>query len=234
MQTRSSCSSPNNLHATAQSWQWTLHLQPNYYEVEDCNHPDFDFWNIQLGSSAQYSVNLEISFCGSIDQNDFEQNRKLTGISKPLIFSGLKPYLMIPLPYCFSVDLMHLLCLNIGDLLVSLWRGSFKCDTLTDDKSTWGTICPELDKSANPQPPTYSHGTSGGYLLLRPRDRNAIKTNTEAQADAIEGAVNMERIRRWGCVQLPNGQIARSVHSESKRSGNRCISRNSVKVSETS
>jgi hypothetical protein len=31
---------------------------------------------------------------------------------------------------------MHLFGLNIGDLLISVWRGTFKCES-TDDKVTW-------------------------------------------------------------------------------------------------
>ena len=43
---------------------------------------------------------------------------------------------MLHVPLCFSVDLMHLLFLNIGNLLLPLWRGTIRCDP-TDDKSTW-------------------------------------------------------------------------------------------------
>ena len=40
------------------------------------------------------------------------------------------------MPKCFTVDLMHLLFLNLGDLLISLWRGQLWCDP-TDSKENW-------------------------------------------------------------------------------------------------
>ena len=73
---------------------------------------------------------------GSRDQTNYEKNRKLTGLSKPSILCGFHPSLTLPVPLCFMVDLMHLLFLNIGDLLLPLWRGTMRCD-VTIDKSTW-------------------------------------------------------------------------------------------------
>ena len=44
----------------------------------------------------------------------------------------------IPMPLCHSVDLMHL-AINIGELQVPLWRGTFKCEQ-SDDKLTWDWV----------------------------------------------------------------------------------------------
>jgi hypothetical protein len=68
---------------------------------------------------------------------DYDQYRKATGISKPSIFTGLKNPLGIP--GCFPLDMMHLICLNIPDLLLSLWQGILKCDN-KDNISTWDWV----------------------------------------------------------------------------------------------
>jgi hypothetical protein len=123
-------------HKPSSGHYFAAHLKPNDYTVEDCNHPDFDFrqFDHQL-SPETYNRNLA-SVVNSLDQNDYEQNRKNTGISKPSILNGLLPSHMLRLPLCFTVDLMHLVCLNLCDLLISLWRGTIKCES-TDDKRTW-------------------------------------------------------------------------------------------------
>lgn len=114
---------------------FAVHLKPNNYTVHDCNHPDIDIRNLGTLSSADYQCNLS-KVVSSTDQNDFERNRKETGISKPSILSGLVDNLMFPLPHCFTLDLMHLLFINLGELLIPLWRGTLRCDP-TDDQSSW-------------------------------------------------------------------------------------------------
>ncbi|CDO77612.1 hypothetical protein BN946_scf184946.g4 [Trametes cinnabarina] len=52
----------------------------------------------------------------------YQQNRLETGIAKPSIFAGLPR--VLPLPACFGVDLMHLITLNLTDLVISLLRGT--------------------------------------------------------------------------------------------------------------
>jgi hypothetical protein len=39
-------------------------------------------------------------------------------------------------PKCFGSDIMHLLSLNLPDLLIPLWRGTFECNS-DDDKASW-------------------------------------------------------------------------------------------------
>jgi len=123
---------PNSGHYFA------AHLQPNNYDIQDCNHADINIRNLSIPSPEIYTANLQL-VVASQDQNDYERNRKATGISKPSLLSGLVPALMLPIPLCFSVDLMHLLFINIPDLLVSLWQGKFKCED-TDDKATWDWV----------------------------------------------------------------------------------------------
>ena len=43
---------------------------------------------------------------------------------------------MIPVPCCFPLDLMHLVFINLGELLIPLWRGTIKCDA-TDSPTSW-------------------------------------------------------------------------------------------------
>lgn len=117
---------------------YAVHLRPNGVNADDCNHADFNFRNpfgIQRESTQIYQEKVAI-IISSRDQTEYERNRKLTGISKPSIINGLNPQFTLPVPQCFTVDLMHLLCINLGELLISLWRGGLKCET-SDDKLTW-------------------------------------------------------------------------------------------------
>jgi len=43
---------------------------------------------------------------------------------------------MVPVPHCFLLDLMHLIFINLGELLIPLWRGTMKCD-ITNSPSSW-------------------------------------------------------------------------------------------------
>ena len=52
-----------------------------------------------------------------------------TGIVKPGIFLGLQENHILNIPRCFGYDIMHLVSLNLPDLLISLWHG-----TITGDK----------------------------------------------------------------------------------------------------
>ncbi|EDR01213.1 uncharacterized protein LACBIDRAFT_312311 [Laccaria bicolor S238N-H82] len=72
----------------------------------------------------------------SQDQPAYERNRKATGLSKPSIVDGL--LYSIPMPLCYSVDLMHL-AINIGELQIPLWQGTLKCEQ-SDDKLTWDWV----------------------------------------------------------------------------------------------
>ena len=114
---------------------YAVHLRPNNYSVEDCNHPDVNICNLGALSFDSYQQQLA-KVTASTDQADYERNRKQTGISKPSILSGLVDSLMFPLPQCFALDLMHLLFLNLGELLIPLWRGTINCAP-TDDQTTW-------------------------------------------------------------------------------------------------
>jgi hypothetical protein len=389
---------------------FAVHLKPNNYTIDDCNHPDIDIRNLGTLSSVNYQQDLS-KVISSKDQTEYERNRKETGISKPSILSGLVEELMLPLPRCFSLDLMHLLLINLGELMIPLWRGIMKCDP-TDNRTSWEwatltgdvwqahgqlvadattffpssfhrpprnpaekissgykateyyhylfglgpgffravlphkywknhcklvrgvriltqrsisgaqlqeghprlvqfveefenlyyqrrvdrihfcrpcihtllhayeevmrvgpgaystqftmertigdlgqeirqpsnpfanlaqralrrsqvnalkNIYPELDPTAVPHLPNFSKDLGQGYVLLRPRDRNAAKIHGPA-GDTLSRSVSTSRIRRWGRLRLPNGQIVRSLWCESKRARTKVRVTRNVKV----
>lgn len=123
-------------HKPSSGHYCAAHLCPNNYTIGDCRHPDYNFRSQPQGLSPEsYSAKVS-KVVDSLDQVEYERNRKSTGISKPSILSGLNSKLMLPVPKCFTVDLMHLLFINLGELLIPLWRGQFRCDP-TDSKDTW-------------------------------------------------------------------------------------------------
>ena len=122
-------------HKPSSGHYYAAHLRPNGYSSAGCDHPDIDFRNLSEPSPEIYETELS-KIIHATDQNDYEKKRKETGISKPSILPGLHKSFILPIPLCFSVDLMHLLCLNIGELLIPLWRGQLKCDP-SDSKDTW-------------------------------------------------------------------------------------------------
>jgi len=122
-------------HKPSSGHYYAVHLRPNAYTVSGCDHPDIDIRNLTEPSPEIYKTELS-KIIHATDQNDYEKKRKETGISKPSILSGLVKSFALPMPLCFSVDLMHLLCLNIGELFIPLWRGQLKCDP-TDEKDSW-------------------------------------------------------------------------------------------------
>lgn len=69
-------------------------------------------------------------------KRDYIRERLATGIAKSSIFSGLPRRRFLGVPGGFALDLMHLLSLNLTDLIISLLRGTLNCDD-SDDKGTW-------------------------------------------------------------------------------------------------
>jgi len=121
-------------HKPGSGHYYTVHLRPHGMNND---HPDFNFHDSAqlVDPHGDYDQNL-IKLLASSNQAEYEQNRKLTGLSKPSIVSGLRKSLTLSVPKCFTVNLMHLLFLKIGELLILLWRGSLKCEP-TDDKASW-------------------------------------------------------------------------------------------------
>jgi Transposase family tnp2 len=110
-------------------------LKPRDYDVEGCAHEDLDIRHLPKPSHEQYLANLQY-LVASPSQAQYRSRRLATGISKPLIFSGLEHSSMLGLPYSAGSDIMHLAALNISDLLISLWHTTIDC-TKPDNKADW-------------------------------------------------------------------------------------------------
>ena len=108
-------------HKSNTGHYFAVHLKPNNYTVGNCNHPDIDIHNINTLSSINYQQHL-FKVVSSTDQIDYKKRHKETEISKPTILSGLANDLMFPISRCFSLDLMYLLFINLGELLIPLWQ----------------------------------------------------------------------------------------------------------------
>ncbi|CDO72198.1 hypothetical protein BN946_scf184970.g50 [Trametes cinnabarina] len=104
------------------------------------DHPDQSLRTIPtsaVGSLSthrtRYEANLAL-VASSRTNAAYARNRLLTGIAKPSIFSGLPRILGVP--DSFGADLMHLLCLNLTELIMGLLRGTLTCE-VPDDRATW-------------------------------------------------------------------------------------------------
>ncbi|KAJ3547513.1 hypothetical protein NMY22_g1612 [Coprinellus aureogranulatus] len=97
------------------------------------DHPDANPKEVRQINRAQYEASLRMVVTSS-SQTAYEENRRETGICKPSIFSGMEPHIL-GIPNMFPTDIMHLI-LNLADLLVPLWRGTFECAS-TDSKASW-------------------------------------------------------------------------------------------------
>jgi hypothetical protein len=62
-----------------------------------------------------------------------------TGIAKLSIFMCLQSDSILDIPGCFGSDIMHLVVLNLPDLLLSLWRGTIDCEP-TDNQNSWDWV----------------------------------------------------------------------------------------------
>jgi len=109
--------------------------KPLNYHVEGCDHDDVDPSSISLSSSQVYEDNL-CFLVSSSSENQYKKRRLETGISKLSIFLGLPANRRLGIPGCFGLDIMHLVSLNIPDLLINLWRGTLDCEK-TDSIANW-------------------------------------------------------------------------------------------------
>ncbi|KAG1765997.1 hypothetical protein EV702DRAFT_927039, partial [Suillus placidus] len=115
---------------------------PTYYPAlrqpegtDHLDHPDFFIDQLPLPGSFDYERNLErVIRCSTMAE--YELARLETGITKPSIFCGFDTDRILLVPLCFGSDIMHIAAINTGDLLLPLWRGTFRAKT-TDDKSAW-------------------------------------------------------------------------------------------------
>jgi len=109
--------------------------KPLDFDVRGSNHPDVDPSDFAACSLMTYWRNLTYVLL-SPNETQYKKRRLETSISKPSIFLGFQVNSTFGIPKCFSSDIMHLLSLNIPDLLIPLWRGTFDCQP-GDNKATW-------------------------------------------------------------------------------------------------
>lgn len=66
----------------------------------------------------------------------FRLERKETGLCKPRIFLGLPQMHSSGLLGCLAINHMHIITINLPDLLIGLWRGTIDCNK-KDSKDLW-------------------------------------------------------------------------------------------------
>jgi hypothetical protein len=64
---------------------------------------------------------------------------KETGLCKPSLFVGLSQQHSSGLPGCLAIDHMHIIAINLPNLLVGLWCGTIDCDK-NDSKELWDWV----------------------------------------------------------------------------------------------
>ncbi|KAH9855151.1 hypothetical protein C2E23DRAFT_883119 [Lenzites betulinus] len=115
-----------------------------YYPAARCplpriatDHDNLSIWAapdpMAPSTRDRYEANLRL--IEALTSNAiYAHNRLQTGIAKPTIFSGLTRTLGVP--DIFGAELMHLITLNITDLVLGLLHGSLTCDA-PDNKADW-------------------------------------------------------------------------------------------------
>jgi hypothetical protein len=114
-------------------------LKPLDYAVSGCDHDDIDIYKLTEPSPDLYQAGLS-RLLQSRNDTHYKIERRETGICKPSLFSGLDPRRSLAPPRCFAIDIMHLISLNVPDLLLGLWRGTIDCDK-DDSKLHWPWMC---------------------------------------------------------------------------------------------
>jgi hypothetical protein len=128
-------------HKPGGSHYYPALFKPYDYHVDRCDHDNISYANLPTCSPHTYYDNLR-KLMASPNEAQYVKHWLATGISKPSIFLGLYEAKTLSVPGCFGSDVMHLLSLNIPDLLINLWRGTFNCDTTDNHESwDWAVLC---------------------------------------------------------------------------------------------
>ncbi|KIY62599.1 hypothetical protein CYLTODRAFT_359858 [Cylindrobasidium torrendii FP15055 ss-10] len=122
------------------SQYYPMRQKPDNYDVPGSAHDDVDLNDLLQSFSEddrekRYLEELRLVM-RSRDQADYHRNRLQTGIVGPTIFSALPRKHRLGIPNIFPLDIMHLPALNIPDLLIPLWRGTFT-HAKDDDPKDW-------------------------------------------------------------------------------------------------
>ncbi|KAG6825417.1 hypothetical protein H0H92_003754 [Tricholoma furcatifolium] len=116
------------------SYYFPLLSKPDNYNIRGCDHDDVPPHIVRDIDINRYHSQLA-TVIASRNRNEYEINRRETGICRPSVFSGLPEKTYLGIPHMFPCDIMHLI-LNLADLLIPLWRGTFECAE-TDSRDTW-------------------------------------------------------------------------------------------------
>ena len=121
--------------------------KPLNYTIARSDHPDVDPDSITGSSPGEYHRNL-LYLLESRHITEYKERRKQTGIAYPSLFGGLLSTSRQPIPAGFPGDSMHGPMLNMGDLLLPLWRKTFcTSDQDTTDNWDWGTLVGDVWKA---------------------------------------------------------------------------------------
>lgn len=122
-------------HKPGDSTHYMPHLAPENYTVQGCSQEDINIDMIAHNQRSPEEYQRQLRFLlESSGPTQYKSRRLKTGIVKPTIISGLS--LSLGIPGTFGMDLMHLVTINLTDLLVRLWRGTISCAP-TDSKASW-------------------------------------------------------------------------------------------------
>ncbi|KAF8840952.1 hypothetical protein BDN67DRAFT_990071 [Paxillus ammoniavirescens] len=115
-------------HKEGGSIYYPVTLKPDGPPIQGSDHPDLD------PDEFCCSINTYVANLAKVlsSPNDAQYKKS--------IFLGFPHGRTFGVPKCFGSDVMHLLSLNLPDLLISLWRGMLDCDS-NDDKTTWLWAC---------------------------------------------------------------------------------------------
>ncbi|KAG2073940.1 hypothetical protein BDR04DRAFT_1127042 [Suillus decipiens] len=103
--------------------------------VGNYDHPYILIHQLPSVRSFNYEENLHCIVCCR-NAAEYESACLDTGITKPSIFCSFHSDHILPVPHSFDSDIMHIAAINAGDLLIPLWRGTFRANPM-DDKATW-------------------------------------------------------------------------------------------------
>jgi hypothetical protein len=110
-------------------------LKPNNYNVNGCDHPDYNITDMPGHSYDRYMESLTY-MSEATSKANYKQRRLQTGILKPTIFLGINKKHCLGIPAMFTQDHMHIFSLNFTSLLLDLWTSKMDCDD-RDDMTTW-------------------------------------------------------------------------------------------------
>ncbi len=111
-------------HKKGGSTYYPAALRPHDHEELPKNsmHPDIDISEHHPPDAIRYK-SLLLRVLQSSNKNEYKQRRLDTGITKPSIFLGLPFAHRPPASHYFTIDTMHLISINLPELLLGLWRG---------------------------------------------------------------------------------------------------------------